>query len=164
MATSEWVILVVEDCSEDAELIRVAFRRAGFDNPVHIVNDPDAALRYLKGEGEYANRETFPFPRLVILDHKMPGDALEVVRWVRKRPHLNLLPVVILTGSADPNYEKEGYEAGANAYHVKPQTLAEFVAVIKRVAEFWLMGGGISRLGKGEGLKPQGSVPRGDKT
>jgi DNA-binding NarL/FixJ family response regulator len=72
----------------------------------------------------------------------MPGDALEVIRWVRRRGDSTLLPIVVFTGSTNPNYEQEAYEAGANAYHIKPQTFEEFVAVIKRIGEFWLMGGG----------------------
>jgi hypothetical protein len=42
------------------------------------------------------------------------------------------------------------YEAGANAYHVKPQDFGEFVAVIKRIGEFWLMGGSVERGSKGK--------------
>jgi CheY-like chemotaxis protein len=71
----------------------------------------------------------------------MPGDALDVIRWVRRRPESIPLPIVVFTGSTNPTYEREAYEAGASAYHIKPQTFEEFVAVIKRIAEFWLMGG-----------------------
>jgi CheY-like chemotaxis protein len=138
---AERTVLVVDDSGEDINLIRVAFQKSGFINPVQGVRDTDEALQFLKGEGEYAERAKFPFPHLIILDHRMPGDALDVIRWVRQRPDSRPLPIVVFTGSTNPDYEQEAYDAGANAYHIKPQTFEEFVAVIKRIAEFWLMGG-----------------------
>jgi len=143
VALTERTILIVDDSSEDVNLIRLAFQKSGFNNPIQAVGNSDAALEFLKGDGDYSDRAKFPFPRLIILDHRMPGDALEVIRWVRRRRDLEVLPVVVFSGSANPNYEKEAYEAGANAYHIKPQDFGEFVAVIKRIGEFWLMGGAV---------------------
>jgi CheY-like chemotaxis protein len=138
---AERTVLVVDDSGEDINLIRVAFQKSGFKHPVQAVSDSEEALQFLKGEGDYADRAKFPFPHVIILDHRMPGDALDVIRWVRRLPDSTLLPIVVFTGSTNPNYEREAYDAGANAYHIKPQTFEEFVAVIKRIAEFWLMGG-----------------------
>jgi CheY-like chemotaxis protein len=138
---AERTVLVVDDSGEDVNLIRVALQKAGFNNPVQAVCGSEEALQFLEGDGEYADRAKFPRPHLIILDHRMPGDALDVIRWVRRRPESIPLPIVVFTGSTNPTYEREAYEAGASAYHIKPQTFEEFVAVIKRIAEFWLMGG-----------------------
>jgi CheY-like chemotaxis protein len=143
VALADRTVLVVDDSGEDVNLIRVAFRESGFNNAIQAVSDAETALQFLKGEGDYANRAKFPFPRLIILDHRMPGDVLDVILWVRRRSDLQFLPVVVFTGSANPNYEKEARDAGANAYHIKPQNFQEFVAVIKRIAEFWLVGGAV---------------------
>jgi two-component system response regulator len=143
VALAERTILVVDDSNADADLIRLAFQKAGFNNTIQAVGDSAAALEFLKAEGEYADRARFPFPHLIIMDHQLPGDPLEVVRWVRGRHELKFVHVVVFSGSSNPNYEKEAYEAGANAYHIKPQDFGEFVAVIKRIGEFWLMGGAI---------------------
>jgi CheY-like chemotaxis protein len=141
VALADRTVLVVDDSGADVDLIRVAFRELGFSNAIQAVSDPEAALQFLKGESDYKNRAKFPFPHLIILDHGMPGDALEVIHWARRRSDLQFLPVVVFTGSANPNYEKEARNAGANAYHIKPQSFPEFAAVIKRIADFWLMGG-----------------------
>ena len=141
MTKGQRTILVVEDSGDDAVLIRVAFRKAGFDDPFQTVGHPGEALRYLKGEGEYADRARFPFPHLILLDHKMPGDSWEIIEWVRRRPELRSLPVVVFSGSADPSHEKKAYDLGANAYHVKPQNFEEFTETVKRIGEFWLRGG-----------------------
>ena len=131
-------MLVVEDCDDDAALIRLAFERSGFSNPLQTVGYPDEALRYLKGEGQYGDRGKFPFPALVILDHKLPGDGWEVLQWVRQQPELAALPVVIFSGSEDPNHEQKACALGATAYRIKPQRLDEFIESVKRLGEQWL--------------------------
>jgi two-component system response regulator len=141
VARTDRTILVVDDSVEDVNLIRLAFQKSGFSNGIQAVGDTEAALQFLKGEGEHADRVKFPIPHLVILDHQLPGDALEVVRWVRQQPGIKHLAIVVFSGSPNPNYEKEAYQAGASAYHVKPQEFGEFLAVIKKIGEFWLMGG-----------------------
>jgi CheY-like chemotaxis protein len=134
-------VLVVEDSSDDAKLIHMAFRKAGFDNPLQTVDGPENAIRYLKGDGKYANREQFPIPAFVLLDHEMPGDGWQVLQWVRRETELSALPVVVFTGSVNPSHERNAIEAGANAYYRKPQGFREFVDVIKEMGETWLGNG-----------------------
>jgi CheY-like chemotaxis protein len=141
VALADRTVLVVDDSGADVHLIRAAFQKSGFNNAIQAVSDPGTALQFLKGEGDFADRAKFPVPHLVILDHKMPGDALDVIRWARRCAELQFLAVVVFSGSANPNYEKEARNAGANAYHIKPQSFQEFAAVIKRIADFWLLGG-----------------------
>ena len=142
MIKGERAILVVEDSGNDAALIGAAFRKAGFEERLLTVQQPGEAIRYLKGEEQYADRAKFPFPHLILLDHKMPGDGWEIIEWIRQRPELNYLPVVVFSGSDDPNHQKKACDLGANAYHVKPQGFEEFTATLKRIGEFWLRGGG----------------------
>ena len=40
-----------------------------------LVENPEEAIRYLKGDGQYSDRERFPIPHFVLLDHEMPGDG-----------------------------------------------------------------------------------------
>jgi len=132
------VILIIEDSVEDAALIQVAFQKSGFENPIQTAEGVKQALSYLGGEGEYSDRGKFPFPHLVLLDHKMPGDGWPVIEWVRGRSDLEWLPVVVFSGSDDPNHQQKAYALGANAYHVKPQRFEEFTETIRRIGDFWL--------------------------
>ena len=65
------------------------------------------ALRFFQeanpgGEGEFANREAYPFPELVMLDLKMPRlDGLEVLRWLKDHPEYRRMPKILLSGSAE---------------------------------------------------------------
>ena len=152
MTRDKRTILVVEDSGNDAALIRVAFRKAGFEDYFQTVGRPAEALRYLRGEGEYADRKKFPFPDLILLDHKMPGDGWEIIEWVRQQRELAHLPVVVFSGSEDPNHQKKAYDLGANAYHIKPHNLEEFTETVKRIGELWLR----SNSGAGAGGAPPG--------
>src|SRR5205823_1700434 len=66
------VVLLAEHSKEDAGTVQIALKKAGVANRVFIVGDGDEAIAYLKGEGQFANRETFPLPSVLILDLKMP--------------------------------------------------------------------------------------------
>ena len=94
------VILLAEDREDDIVIIRHAFAKAKFLNPLHIVRDGQEAIDYLQGEGKYANRDEYPLPSLFLLDLKLPRkDGLDVLKWVRSQPTLSALRVVVLSAS-----------------------------------------------------------------
>src|SRR5256885_606006 len=99
MAQAKRTVLVVEDCADDAALIRVAFRKLGFSDLFQTVENVEDAIRYLKREQAYADARRFPTPDLVLLDHQMPGDGVEIIKWIRDQPALRSLPIVVFSGS-----------------------------------------------------------------
>ena len=50
-------VLVVEDNLDDVELLRLASEKMPEAAAFHIVRDGEQALAYLKGEGQYADRQ-----------------------------------------------------------------------------------------------------------
>src|SRR4051812_48853300 len=78
------VILLVDDNPHDVVLIRLAFRKVGIIDTIQLVKDGAQAMRSILGEGQYADRQHYPPPTLVLLDLKMPGtsgfDVLKAVR------------------------------------------------------------------------------------
>jgi CheY-like chemotaxis protein len=143
VAEQNRTVLVEEDSRDDAELIGLALRKAGVKEPLQTVPNPEEAIRYLQGEGHYSDRQRFPMPQFVLLDHEMPGDGGLVLRWVRARAEFSALPVVFFTGSMNPGHESRAMAAGANAYYRKPQHFTEFVETLKGIWETWLGGGGL---------------------
>jgi CheY-like chemotaxis protein len=132
-------ILLVDDSREDAELVERAFREAGFDNPIRAIERGEDAIKYLSGEGEYADRAKIPLPGLMLLDPRMVGvNGWEVLEWVRKRPSFRSLPVIIFSGSGYSGDAEKARQLGANAYEIKPQAFEDLVQVVRRVGEFWL--------------------------
>ena len=138
MAGSSSTVLLVDDDRLDADLFVRALRKSGFENPVQVRTSSADAKRYLRGEGEYHDREQFPFPSLVVLDHRMPGDSgWGVLEWMRTEPVLRAVPVIVFSGSGSVADEARASELGAS-YQVKPQGSEEYDAVVRRMVEFWL--------------------------
>ena len=115
------MILLAEDNSTDVLLIRRAFEKVAVLNRVEVVKDGEQATAYLAGEGHYADRQRYPWPSLVLLDIKLPKKSgFDVLSWMRREPASRRVPVVMFTSSAQPGDIARAYDAGANAYHVKP--------------------------------------------
>ena len=66
---------------------------------------------------------------------------MQALEWLRQQREFNSLPVIVLSGSGNPGDRERAEALGANAYEIKPQNFEEFVAVMKKVCDFWLRGG-----------------------
>jgi CheY-like chemotaxis protein len=130
-------ILIAEDDENDICLIKRAFHRARFDNPLRFVRDGEEAIACLKGTGTDADRDAYPPPALVLLDIKMPlKNGFEVLSWIREQAEFNHLPVVMLTSSQESSDISRAYSLGANSYLVKPATFASLVEMLNRLREY----------------------------
>jgi CheY-like chemotaxis protein len=133
-------VLIAEDSDDDLYLMRRAFSRAALLNPIIAVRDGAEALAYLKGEGEFGDRNTHPLPVLILLDIKMPKTSgLEVLEWIRRQPSFKDIPVVILSASNQPKDLETARKFGADSYLVKPGSLDDLVALVKRLKKHWLI-------------------------
>jgi CheY-like chemotaxis protein len=131
-------ILLVDDSENDMILMRAAFDKAQFDIGIQEVSNGDEAIAYLKGEGIYSNRAKYPLPSAVILDINMPfKNGIEVLRWARAEPSLDLLPMIVMTASMRVEDVKAAYKMGANSYLVKPIKFADLAEMIGCL-RFWL--------------------------
>ena len=121
MTISAPALLLVEDSPDDAFIMRRALKKTGLELPLHVVSDGKAALDYLDGVAEYADRERYPLPLLVFLDLKLPYlNGFEVLEWIRHHPVVRELNVVILTSSDEERDSKRAQELGVSGYLVKP--------------------------------------------
>ncbi len=121
MTSRTHTILLVEDSRDDAFFMEYALRKAGITHSLHLAPDGEAALEYLQGTGQYADRAAFPLPTVIFLDLKMPClNGFEVLAWIRAQPALRHLPVFILTGSSEDRDRARARELGAEGYFVKP--------------------------------------------
>ena len=117
-------VLVAEDDPNDAELLRLALRAEGLGNPVQIVENGQKAIAYLCGQGEFSDRQRYPFPSVMFTDLKMPMvGGFEILQWLRDHPECNVIPVIVLSGSKLPGDVKRAYQLGANSYIQKPVDL-----------------------------------------
>jgi CheY-like chemotaxis protein len=134
------VILLAEDDEDYVYLVREAFSKAKIPNPLFVVSDGQEALAYLKGEGNYANRDEYPLPDLLLLDLKLPRySGLEVLGWIRgQQPLLSGLRVLVLTSSDRIRDVNDAYRLGANSFLVKPYDFQDLVRFGTLIQDFWL--------------------------
>lgn len=130
-------ILLVEDNPDDAELTMLAFERSNITNEVILARDGAEALAMLHGTAE---TPAAPLPMLILLDLNLPRiDGFEVLRKIREHPATRLLPVVVLTSSAQERDMMRTYTSGANSYIVKPVDFGQFLESARQIGLYWLM-------------------------
>jgi len=134
------IILLVEDNPDDVALTLRALKKNNIANEVVVAGDGAEALEYLMATGKYAGRATSDPPEIVLLDLKLPkAGGLEVLRAMRADPRTRLLPVVVLTSSAEETDVISSYQLGANSYIRKPVDFDQFVDAIRQLGLYWLV-------------------------
>jgi CheY-like chemotaxis protein len=154
-------VLLADDSEEDALLIRHAFQKAGIPNPLHIVNSCEEAISYLSGRRGYSNREEHPLPHLLLLDLRMQGlDGFELLRWVRHRPGLESLAIVVMTASHKAWDMNEAYRLGANSFLLKPTDFEGLIELARGLDRYWLNQGNTPGSSRNPAPSPQGHSVR----
>jgi CheY-like chemotaxis protein len=135
MAKDTYSVLLVDDSDDDRLFVRRAFRKTPGFQVVGELCDGEAAIAYLAGEGEFGNRERFPYPDLLLLDLKMPKKTgHEVLEWFRAQS-LAKLRIVVLSGSFLPEDISRSQKLGADAYFKKEALEEEQQAIIAEIKE-----------------------------
>jgi two-component system, response regulator len=132
---AEHIILLVEDSYDDRLLTLRALKKNNIDSQVIMATDGVEALSFLRGKDQFEGRT---LPGVVLLDLKLPKiDGLEVLRQMRDYPETSLVPVVILSSSAEPRDRLQSYRLGANSYIRKPVDFMQFVDTMKQLQNYW---------------------------
>lgn len=136
MAGKDVQILLVEDNPGDVRLTVEALRNAKVANELHVVEDGEAAIDYLRQQGSYAGA---PRPDIVLLDLNLPRlDGRGVLADIKSDPKLASIPILVLTSSAAEEDIARSYELHANCFISKPVDFVEFVAAVQSLESFWL--------------------------
>ena len=133
-------ILFVEDSMDDAALTIRALKKSGFTNKLHHVIDGAEALDFVYCKGAYTERSSQEFPKLILLDLKMPKvSGVQVLEKIKSDPLLKSIPIVMLTSSNEgPDIEK-CFALGANSYIVKPVDSDNFFNAVKEIGLYWMV-------------------------
>lgn len=137
--TTDWrpiEVLLVEDDQGDVLLTREAFDFNKVRNRLHVVNDGEQAMAFLRRENDYHDA---PRPDLVLLDLNLPRmGGLEVLSEVKADTDLRTIPVVILTTSEAEEDILHSYRLHANAYVSKPVDFEQFIRVVRQIDDFFV--------------------------
>ncbi len=112
-------VMIVDDDSHIAELIKLYLEKEGFDTAV--ANNGAVALKLFKEEA----------PSIVLLDIMMPEmDGWQVLREIRR---ISNIPIIMLSAKGETFDKVLGLELGADDYVVKPFEPKELIARVKAV-------------------------------
>lgn len=115
-------ILAVDDSPSMREMVQLALTSAGFR--VTHATDGEEALAL-------ARQHTFD---LVLSDVNMPRmDGLDLIRALRAEQAYRHTPILMLTTDGSAEKKREGKEAGATGWIVKPFDPAQLIATMLRV-------------------------------
>jgi CheY-like chemotaxis protein len=135
-------ILLVDDSPADVRLTLEALKEAKMRNQIHVAQDGEAALAFLRTPGRRR-------PDLILLDLNLPGiDGREVLAEIKSDPVLAIIPVVVLTTSQAEEDVLRSYRLHANCYITKPVDFQQFIRVVQSIEDFWFS---IVRLAPSEG-------------
>ena len=120
-STDPKTIMIAEDEPDTAEMFAEMIRLSGY----RVIKSygGSAALGLLE-------RET---PDALVLDLMMPDiSGIEVLRFVRREPRLENMPVIVVTAKSLPSDIKDGLDAGASIYLTKPVAFLDLIKAIEK--------------------------------
>ncbi len=133
-------ILIVEDDNNDADLITRSLSKIKLANSIKRLRDGSEALDFLFARKEYAGRNIYNTPRVILLDIKMPKvDGLEVLRQIKQNEITKMIPVVIMTSSKEERDILVSYNLGVSSFVVKPVEFTAFAKAVSEVGMYWLL-------------------------
>lgn len=104
--------VIVDDCEDDAFLLRHRLRDAEFANPILTFETVPAALGWLQNSVEP--------PALMFVDVKMPGTSgFDLIAQVRAQATWDLTRIVVATNSNLPADLQRAIDLGADGYLIK---------------------------------------------
>ena len=128
-------ILLVEDDPGDVLMTRDALQESKLLHHLHVLDNGEEAVRYLKREHPY---EDAVRPDLVLLDLNLPRlDGREVLSTIKADTNLRQIPCVVLTTSESEDDIARSYDLHANAYVTKPVDFAGFTRAVRQIDEFF---------------------------
>ena len=115
-------IMIVDDSSSLRQVVGIALKSAGYE----VIEAADGKVALSKLDGKKIN--------LIISDVNMPNmDGISLVRAVKQMPAYKFTPIVMLTTENQDSKKREGQEAGAKAWVVKPFKPDQLVAAVQKL-------------------------------
>jgi two-component system chemotaxis response regulator CheY len=115
-------ILVVDDSSSLRQVVGIALRGAGYD----VIEGCDGRDGLARLTGQKVH--------LIISDVNMPNlDGIGFLKEVKKLPNYRFTPVVMLTTESADDKKRQGQEAGAKAWVVKPFRPEALLGVVQKL-------------------------------
>ena len=103
---------------------------------IAVVHNGAEALDRLFRRGRF---RSVPLPDMLVCDLNVPLlDGHEVLNVIKSNSALRRLPVIVWSGSDNPDDVQRAFDLGSCAYMVKSTDIAQVEAQLTAFAEFWL--------------------------
>ncbi len=114
-------IMTVDDSPSVRQMVSFTLQDAGYE--VVEASDGQDALDKLQGQVD-----------MIITDLNMPNmDGIELIKNVRGNADYKFIPIVMLTTESQDSKKKEGKEAGATGWIVKPFKPPQILGVVQKL-------------------------------
>lgn len=115
-------IMIVDDSSSLRVVVGIALKGAGYD----VIEGCDGKDALTKLDGRKVH--------MIVSDVNMPNmDGISFVKAVKQLPSYKFTPIVMLTTESQDAKKKEGQEAGAKAWVLKPFKPEQLLAVVQKL-------------------------------
>ena len=115
-------ILIVDDSPSVRQVVGIALKGAGYE----VIEGCDGKDALTKLDGRKVH--------LIISDVNMPNmDGITFVKEVKKLGPYKFTPIIMLTTESQESKKREGQEAGAKAWVVKPFQPAQMLAAVSKL-------------------------------
>lgn len=109
-------VMLIGGISEQPCRLKLAFSSAAPNVSLHVVQNATESRAYLSGVDAYADRAGYPIPRLILVDLDVAQrTGLELLQWVKTKPGLMHIPVIVLTSAAESSDVDRAYALGASS-------------------------------------------------
>jgi len=127
--------LLIEDNSNDVQIIERALKEHPERPDVFHVWDGESALDFLYQRGE---SEDAPRPDIIISCLVLPKlRGYEILAKIKADPKLQRIPFVVLTNSEREEDIHRAYADGAAGFLTKPVDEEAFEAVVHLIYDYW---------------------------
>lgn len=125
-------IIVIEDDSDDQEILEEIFKKLGYPNEVMFFSDGYEALDYIT--------QTNVQPFLILSDINMPKlDGFELRRKIHNNEELRIrcIPYLFFTSGADRKAVTDAYSMSAQGFFIKPSRMVDLEKTIRKIIDYW---------------------------
>ena len=154
-----FTVLMADDSADDCLIAQTAWDECRLGKELRFVHDGEELMDYLYQRGQYADPASSPRPGLILLDLNMPKkDGCEALMEIKSDMNLQSIPVVVLTTSRVAKHIDSAFNLGAHSFITKPNTLKEFLELMKGLTRYWKKLESSSRLSQSSNQVHQPSV------
>jgi CheY-like chemotaxis protein len=119
-------ILLIEDDTDDIELLKDAFEQNDVNCSIDVVMEGDKAIPFLENIAS--------LPDVIVMDFNLPKlHGREILSQIRASKNFSTIPLMVLTTSASQDDIRYAFSMGANKFITKPNTMEGFNSTVEAI-------------------------------